>query len=181
MRRAFVRVMIVLHDVLLYACTGFAMTSILDSVPNPRVKLPPMKTAELTIGRLARAANVNIETIRYYQRLNLLPTPNPKRTAFRTYPVELIDRIRFIKRAQELGFSLAEIASLLKLEDGTNRKIIRKVASERLHQIEANMTDLKRMQNALSHLIHECEAAGESQPCPIIATLAGKHRSQHRH
>jgi MerR family transcriptional regulator, mercuric resistance operon regulatory protein len=133
-----------------------------------------MKTAELTIGRLARAAQVNIETIRYYQRLNLLPTPRPKRTAFRTYPIELVDRIRFIKRAQELGFSLTEIASLLKLDDGANRNVIRKVAGDRLREIQVKITDLRRMEQALSHLIHECETTGESRPCPIIAALAGE-------
>ncbi|HKQ30510.1 MAG TPA: MerR family DNA-binding protein [Burkholderiales bacterium] len=132
-----------------------------------------MKTAELTIGRLARAANVNIETIRYYQRLDLLPIPSPKRTAFRTYPVELVDRICFIKRAQELGFSLAEIASLLKLEDGARRNVIRNVAGDRLQQIETKIADLQRMRKTLSHLIRECETTGASHPCPIIAALAG--------
>lgn len=132
-----------------------------------------MKTAELTIGRLARAAQVNIETIRYYQRLNLLPTPNPKRIAFRTYSVELVDRIRFIKRAQELGFSLAEIASLLKLDDGANRNVIRKIAWDRLNDIRTKVNDLQRMAQLLQHLIGECEIAGRMQPCPIIQALAG--------
>ena len=140
-----------------------------------------MKTTELTIGRLARAANVNIETIRYYQRLSLLPIPTPKRTAFRTYPVELVDRIRFIKRAQELGFSLAEIASLLKLEDGARRSVIRKIAGDRVRQIEINIADLQRMQKVLSHLVHECEATGESRPCPIIAALAGRQSIHAKH
>lgn len=134
-----------------------------------------MKTTELTIGRLARAADVNIETIRYYQRRQLLPVPNAKQTVFRTYPVALVDRIRFIKRAQELGFTLAEIANLLKLEDGTHRAAIRKVAGDRLEEISARIADLKRMQRVLTHLIDACGSTGEARPCPIIAALAGEH------
>jgi Hg(II)-responsive transcriptional regulator len=134
-----------------------------------------MTNAELTIGRLARAANVGIETVRYYQRLKLLPTPKPTGGgAFRTYPHELVDRIRFIKRSQELGFTLGEIAALLQLEKGTNRGAIRKVASVRLEEIRTKIADLKRMERALSHLIHRCEATGHAQPCPIIETLANK-------
>lgn len=129
--------------------------------------------AELTIGRLARAADVNIETIRYYQDRGLLPKPSPKAGAFRTYPVTLVDRIRFVKRAQELGFTLEEIASLLKLEDGAHRHAIRRIAGDRLEQTRLKLTDLRRMERVLTHLIHECEATGEGHSCPIIAALAG--------
>jgi MerR family transcriptional regulator, mercuric resistance operon regulatory protein len=132
-----------------------------------------MPTAELTIGRLARAADVNIETIRYYQRLRLLPTPAPTQSAFRTYPAGLVDRIRFIKRAQELGFSLAEIGALLKLEDGANRNAIRNIAGNRLNDVRAKIADLKRMERVLAHLIHACMVTGEAHACPIIAALAG--------
>jgi len=131
-----------------------------------------MSEAGLTIGRLARAADVGIETIRYYQRRNLLPVPDPQDSAFRYYSLDLIDRIRFIKRAQELGFSLDEISTLLQLEDGVNRKAIRKVASDRLEEIRSKIADLQRMENVLTHLIHECEATGRAKPCPIIAALA---------
>ena len=131
-----------------------------------------MTTNALTIGRLARAADVNIETIRYYQRRKLLPTPSPKTSAFRLYPAELVERIRFIKRAQELGFSLREIDNLLALQDGTHRRAIRKLAGDRLADIRDKLADLKRMERVLSHLIHECEATGEVHPCPIIAALS---------
>jgi MerR family mercuric resistance operon transcriptional regulator len=127
---------------------------------------------EVTIGRLARAAGVGIETIRYYQRRNLLPVPDPEHSAFRRYPLNLVERIHFIKRAQELGFSLDEVSTLLELEEGKNRKAIRSVATERLEQIQAKISDLKRMEGALRHLIHECEVTGRAKPCPIIATLA---------
>lgn len=128
-----------------------------------------MKTNEVTIGRLAKAANVGIETIRYYQRQELLPEPPAKGGAFRHYPVSLVERIRFIKRAQELGFTLSEIGTLLKLADGTDRRSIRKLAADRLTQIRTKLADLRRMEKALECALHDCEATGPAKPCPIIA------------
>lgn len=133
-----------------------------------------MSESGLTIGRLARAADVGIETIRYYQRRNLLPIPDPKDRAFRTYPLDLIDRIRFIKRAQDLGFSLEEISTLLQLEEGTDRKAIRKVASDRLGEIRNKIADLQHMESVLVCLVQECQSTGKAKPCPIIAALAGE-------
>lgn len=127
-------------------------------------------TKSLTIGRLASAAGVGVETIRYYQQRALLPVPSAV-GAYRHYPVELIARIRFIKRAQELGFSLDEIAELLRLEDGADRNSIRRIASDRLDQIVQKLSDLKRMQKALNHLITQCEHTQADLPCPIIFTL----------
>jgi Hg(II)-responsive transcriptional regulator len=124
----------------------------------------------LTIGRLAKAADVGIETVRYYQQRKLLPVP-VARGAFRYYEPTIANRIRFIKRAQELGFSLDEIAQLLQLQDGIDRRAIRRISSQRLGQIEAKLTDLKRMQRALKHLLVECEETGFDHPCPIIETL----------
>ncbi len=125
----------------------------------------------MTIGRLARAAGVGVETIRYYQQRALLPVPSTV-GAFRHYPAELVARIRFIRRAQELGFSLDEITELLRLEDGANRGSIRRIASDRLGQIERKLADLRRMQKVLKHLVSECEHTRADLPCPIIATLA---------
>ena len=133
--------------------------------------MPSTPAPSLTIGRLARAAGVGIETIRYYQQRGLLPLPQTI-GAYRHYPVALTDRIRFIKRAQELGFSLDEISELLKLEDGADRRSIRRIASERLQQIEEKLADLRRMQKALRHLVTACEHTRADLPCPIIATLA---------
>lgn len=128
------------------------------------------ESATLTIGRLARAADVGVETIRYYQDRKLLPVP-PSSGAFRYYPVSLIERIGFIKHAQELGFSLEEIGELLQLEDGADRRSIRRIAAERLLQIEAKLGDLKRMQRVLKGLLIECEHTKASLPCPIIGTI----------
>lgn len=133
-----------------------------------------MKTDELTIGRLAARAGVGIETIRYYQRRALLPEPEPTAgSAFRKYPRGLVNRIRFIKRAQELGFTLEEVATLLQLEDGTNRRAIRRVAGARLEQIRERVADLQQMEKALSHLIHRCEQTDQAHSCPIIDALLG--------
>ena len=130
----------------------------------------PSASESLTIGRLARAADVGVETIRYYQDRKLLPVP-PSAGAFRYYPVGLVERIRFIKQAQELGFSLEEIGELLQLEDGADRGSIRRIAADRLLQIEAKLGDLKRMQRVLKGLLTECEHTKASLPCPIIGTI----------
>lgn len=127
-------------------------------------------SGSLTIGRLARAADVGVETIRYYQDRKLLPVP-PTQGAFRYYPLSLVERIRFIKQAQELGFSLEEIAELLQLEDGADRGSIRRIAADRLTQIEAKLTDLRRMQRVLKGLLTECEHTKASLPCPIIGSI----------
>ena len=150
--------------------------SSLNSVLHPRVKdiLAVRSIAApgaLTIGRLARAADVGVETIRYYQDRKLLPVP-PSTGAFRYYPLHLVERIRFIKRAQELGFSLDEITELLQLEEGADRGSIRRIATDRLEQIEHKLSDLRRMQRVLKHLVTECEHTSAEAPCPIIGTLA---------
>ena len=127
-------------------------------------------TETLTIGKLAKAAGVGIETIRYYQQRRLLPVPKSL-GAYRYYPIALGQRIRFIKRAQELGFSLEQISELLLLEDGMDRTAIRRIANDRLKEIQTKLVDLTRMQNALLHLIDSCEHTGGELPCPIISTL----------
>ena len=159
---------------LLRAVTVTAQLS-LNSVPDPRVKdilamTPSPVSQSLTIGRLARAADVGVETIRYYQDRKLLPVPESD-GAFRYYPMSLVERIRFIKRAQELGFSLEEVRELLQLEDGTDRASIRRVAADRLSQIETKLADLRRMQRVLKDLLTECEHTKADLPCPIIGTI----------
>lgn len=132
--------------------------------------MPATTAPSLTIGRLARFAGVGVETIRYYQQRGLLPVPTTV-GAYRHYPLATVERIRFIKRAQELGFSLDEIAGLLRLEDGIDRGSIRRIATDRLEQIEQKLSDLRRMQKVLKHLVAECAHTRSELPCPIIATL----------
>ena len=124
----------------------------------------------MTIGHLARAASVDVETIRYYLRRGLLPVPSSS-GAFWQYPVALAARIHFVKHAQELGFSLVEITELLRLEDGADRDSIRSIATDRLSQIEKKLDALKKMQRTLRHLVTECEYTDGNDLCPIIASL----------
>ncbi|WP_349627863.1 MerR family transcriptional regulator, partial [Variovorax sp. PCZ-1] len=134
-----------------------------------------MPTEAMTIGKLAKSAGVGVETIRYYQQRGLLPVPEAS-GSYRYYPVSLGNRIRFIKRAQELGFSLNEVSELLSLEDGLDRVSIRHIAGRRLDEIQVKLADLNRMKKALTHLIHECEHTNKEQPCPIIATITTNSR-----
>jgi len=130
-----------------------------------------MNISTLTIGKLARAANVGVETVRYYQQRELLPIP-AARGGFRYYPASAVDRIRFIKRAQELGFTLDEIAELLRLQDGTDRAQLRELASTKAEEIEQKLADLGRMHGVLMHLVDACAHTDDNHPCPIIETLA---------
>lgn len=131
-----------------------------------------MPDAEYTIGDVADAAGVGVETIRYYERRGLVPRPGRALGAYRRYGRGHVDRIRFIKRAQALGFSLEEIATLLELEDGTDRRSIRRIAGARLEETRRRIADLKRIEHALAHLLHACEAHARAHRCPIIAAIA---------
>jgi MerR family mercuric resistance operon transcriptional regulator len=132
---------------------------------------PDSKPATVTIGGLARGAAVGVETIRYYQRRHLLAVPQSA-GGVRRYPAAMIDRIRFIKHSQNLGFSLEEIRELLRLEDGGSRGPIRKIAGARLANIRDKIAALTRMERVLSDLLRECEHTTSAAPCPIIAALS---------
>lgn len=132
-----------------------------------------MQKNSLTIGRLAKRAGVSVETIRYYQTRSLLPTPEPT-GAYRYYNEDVVERLHFIKRAQELGFSLNEIQDLLSLSTGIERENIRAIASEKLQQIEEKLGDLQRMKSSLTQLISDCQHTAQNLPCPIVAALSGK-------
>lgn len=131
-----------------------------------------MEAETLTIARVAENAGVGIETVRYYERRGLIRQPDRRNGAYRRYDMEHVKRIRFVKRAQELGFSLEEIATLLELEDGAKRAQVRRVASVRLEQIRARIADMRQMERVLKHLLAECES-GKTPDCPIIETLGG--------
>lgn len=126
--------------------------------------------APITIGGLARAAEVGVETIRYYQRRRLLAVPQST-GAVRRYPTAMVERIRFIKRSQNLGFSLDEIRELMRLEQGGSRSTIRKIAGSRLTNIRDKIASLTQMERVLSALLRECEHTHAVLPCPIIAAL----------
>ena len=126
----------------------------------------------LTIGRLARAAGVNVETIRYYQRLGLVPEPPRPTGGYRHYPPETVDRIRFIKRAQRLGFTLQEIGELLALGDGACEDVRRR-AERKCAQIAAQIRDLQALHRTLEQLITRCREGDGGGGCPIIESIAG--------
>ncbi len=128
----------------------------------------------LTIGRLAKAAEVNVETIRYYQRVALIVEPVKPLEGFRVYPGETINRIHFIKRAQKLGFSLQDIAHLLELGE-RHCSDVREQAEAKLKQIEMQIKDLQSMRKTLKKLITECNTDGENGCCPIVQSLTENH------
>ncbi len=129
-----------------------------------------MKSKHFTIGQLAQEAGVNVETVRYYQRRMLIDTPIKPNQGFRVYPIKTLNRIEFIKRAQELGFSLAEIEQLLTLSEG-NCAVMEGLARYKLEKIKRKIADLHRMQAVLSELVEACEANQDPQTCPIVESL----------
>jgi MerR family mercuric resistance operon transcriptional regulator len=125
----------------------------------------------LTIGVLADAAGVNVETIRFYQRKGLMQEPDRPLGGIRRYGDSDLARVRFIKSAQRLGFSLDEIAQLLKLEDGSHCTEAREQAEHKLVDVRARLADLQRIEGALQGLVERCCAASGRVQCPLIAAL----------
>ncbi len=130
-----------------------------------------MSHIPFTIGRLAKAADVNVETIRYYQRVGLISEPPKPFSGFRIYPNETVSRIRFIKRAQKLGFSLKDIVHLLELGSG-HCNDVREQAEGKLAHIELQIKDLQSMRKTLKKLIIECHSGDQNRGCPIVASLS---------
>ncbi|MGH8549039.1 MAG: MerR family DNA-binding protein [Methylococcales bacterium] len=127
----------------------------------------------LTIGKLARLAEVNIETIRHYERIGLLNQPAKPLAGFRKYPRETARRIRFIKRAQQLGFSLKEISELLVLGDGHCDQV-RTLAEQNRDRIASRIEDLTAMRSVLEEMIECCLSERSSQHCSLIDALSDK-------
>lgn len=130
-----------------------------------------MKT--LTSGKLARAAGVNLETIRYYERQALLPSPPRTAAGYRNFPAESVQRVRFIRRAQTLGFSLKEIKELLAFGNRrrTSCATIRHRAEKKITEIEQKITALNAMKSALKQLADACSGSGPIAHCPILECL----------
>lgn len=129
--------------------------------------------ANLTISQLARVASVNLETIRFYEAQRLLPKPPRSPAGYRQYGPDAADRIRFIKRAQELGFSLNEIRELLELRTGpsASQAEIRGRALAKIREIEQKIRDLEAIKANLEKLTRACSGYGPLQQCPIIENL----------
>ena len=125
--------------------------------------------AGMTIAKLARAAGVGVETVRYYQRRGLLPTPR-KSGGIRRYGEEDVRRLRFIRTAQGAGFTLEEIGELLALEATNDRRRVRALATERIAALDAKIAQMKDARDVLAKLARQC-AAGTKGPCPILAAF----------
>lgn len=128
--------------------------------------------AELTIGGVAKACGVNVETVRYYQRLGLLEAPRRPAGSVRRYGEATVRRLRFIRRAQALGFALGEVAELLRLERTPDCARARTLASGKLADVEAKIADLERMRARLAQMVRTCAAGGDPRSCPIVDSLA---------
>ena len=125
----------------------------------------------MTIGRLAKATEVHVETIRYYQRRGLLEEPRRPAGGVRRYGEATLRRLRFIRRAQVLGFSLEEISELLRLERTPDCGRARRLASAKLETVEAKLADLGRMRATLVALVKACAAGRDPRSCPIVDSL----------
>ena len=122
-----------------------------------------------TIGALVDTAEINVETIRFYQRKGLMCEPERPYGSIRRYTGIDLSRVRFIKTLQRLGFSLAEIGELLKLEDGTHCDEVRGHAEQKLRDVREKLADLEGIETALSLLVDRCGSAHGTVKCPLIA------------
>ncbi len=127
----------------------------------------------LTIGQLARSAGVGVETIRFYERKGLVEEPPRRASGYRQYDLEAVRRIRFIRHAKELGFTLREIKELLDLRVGPDCRCgeVLKLAQVRMADIEQRISDLRKMSRALSALTRDCQQGRPSAACPILDAL----------
>lgn len=128
---------------------------------------------KFTIGQLARHADVNVQTVRYYERRGLVLPASRRDSGYREFGVQDVRRLRFIKRAQGLGFSLDEIAELLELRaDGSEGCAdVRDRTAAKMAEITLRIDDLRRMHQTLGDLVVTCDERGASDDCPILAAL----------
>jgi len=126
-----------------------------------------------TIGQVAREAGIGVETVRFYEREGLLEEPQRRQSGYRQFQPEAIDRLRFIKQAQRLGFTLREVKELLalKLDPRASRSEIRERAVAKVADIDKRIAELRRMKKALAPLIEACDGRGTLEGCPILAAI----------
>lgn len=134
----------------------------------------------LKIGEVAARGGVNLQTIRYYERERLLPKPPRLDSGYRVFPEQTVDRIRFIKRAQELGFSLAEIRDLLSIQIDPNKECsdVRQLARAKVADIERKIRTLESMKRTLTRLSKMCPGSGPSSDCPILESIDRREEEQ---
>lgn len=125
---------------------------------------------DLTIGQLAKKAQINLETIRYYERRGLIKRPDKPATGYRKYSNDSLQQLFFIKRAKALGFNLDEIQNLLLLSVGHCNEI-QSLAEQKLDQVQCKIRDLQRLEDVLSDLVRQCNASADKAHCPIVEAL----------
>ncbi|MHB1544023.1 MAG: MerR family transcriptional regulator [Gammaproteobacteria bacterium] len=125
----------------------------------------------LKIGEVAKRTGVRVDTIRYYERAGLLPEPARRPSGYRTYDAEAIRRLRFIRRAKALGFSLAEISELLTISTRRDMQAVKNAARRKLSDLDQRIGKLTHIRDALGMLIEHCPGRGEAALCPILAAL----------
>jgi MerR family mercuric resistance operon transcriptional regulator len=132
---------------------------------------------QLTIGQLAAAAGVNVETVRYYQRRCLLSVPQRPNGGIGRYAPAALTRLRFIKRAQALGFSLDDVQVLLSLDDGQSCAAARGIGEHKLADVRERIRTLQALEHALEGLVTQCAESKRRVSCPLIETLTAAESS----
>ncbi len=130
----------------------------------------------MTIGRLARAAGVNLDTVRYYERQALMPEPQRSDSGYRLYSRQDLERLKFIRGAKSLGFSLSEIRELLNLVDSeADRAGVRALAAARLEDMDRRLAAIQQARAVLAGLVTACSGHGSVRHCPIVEAVAAAH------
>jgi MerR family mercuric resistance operon transcriptional regulator len=132
----------------------------------------------IQIGELSRRAGCNIETIRYYERVGLLPRPSRSASRYRLYDGDDVNRLTFVRRARELGFTLDEVRALLALSVDQGKDTcaeVRQVAAAHLADVRTKIADLRAMERVLADAVRRCDA-GELSSCPVIDALSAVNR-----
>ena len=137
----------------------------------------------LTIGRLAKQVGVGIETVKFYERQGLIEPPPRTDSNYRVYPQAEVERLKFIKRAKDLGFTLKEIKELLELQHDPHatKADIKKRTVKKIENIKQKVRDLSRILHALEHLAGTCDGKGPLSECPILEALTGENHEHHKH
>lgn len=126
----------------------------------------------MTIGKIAAEADVAIDTVRYYERAGLLPEPPRRASGYREYPAETVKRLRFIRRAKALGFSLPEIGELLDLSSSSaDVRKVKNAAQSKLKLLDEKIAELTRVRDGLQKLVKHCPGHGKADNCPILNAL----------
>jgi MerR family mercuric resistance operon transcriptional regulator len=134
----------------------------------------------LTIGQVARQAGIGVETVRFYERRGLLAQPSRRASGYRQYTEDVVARLRFIRRAKELGFTLKEIRELLalRLDPDTTCADVRQQTQLKLAEVEAKISDLQRIRQALMRLTTSCWGQGPTSACPILGALDNQEEAK---